>query len=485
MTLFLILSFFLITIIGVFGNENITPLLNESLINNESQTINNSQSANIFILNNTFYTNIEYTKLFRIDNLVYPKKVNITVYYNLSSNDYNIDYFYENSFTAEINKYKTSDTGYLMLEQEGNYTLCASTKISDYVSCEEITVLDSNNAECDISLNLKLDKKYYYSEETLELNFEVNETIFPYYITYNINDFFGNSIRKNKITGKTSNTKLKPDKLLDIYYITAFLYPSCNDTNLLNNNLSKEIIIINNSTLNNNTDKNNSSTNKGNTDSFIKIESIYDNNNIVFGDSLRLKLTILKLNTSKSSVQSYVIDNEGKKVSEITKFSIFGDDIFQEMSIYIKLKDECKSSGIYYVIVEGLSAEDKMPVQIICNKKNEDKLSEKKETKENANTTKKSSADKKTDKKKSATQLSLSKAAFNESLSSLYQTNTLNNLELITNVSYSPLNTQNTTSNITSQIMFQGTQAKIKASIKWFLIFMLGLNLVFLLRKSQ
>ena len=194
MTLFLILSFFLITIIGVFGNENITPLLNESLINNESQTINNSQSANIFILNNTFYTNIEYTKLFRIDNLVYPKKVNITVYYNLSSNDYNIDYFYENSFTAEINKYKTSDTGYLMLEQEGNYTLCASTKISDYVSCEEITVLDSNNAECDISLNLKLDKKYYYNERFKiwnKIKDEINEknTIYQYRRFY---------VRKNK-----------------------------------------------------------------------------------------------------------------------------------------------------------------------------------------------------------------------------------------------------------------------------------------------
>lgn len=480
-TLFFVLSLFLVTTFSVFGDENPTYLSNESLIN-----FNNSQLVNISILNTTFYTNIEYSKLFRIDNLIYPEKINATVYYNLSSNDYHSDYFYENSFTAEINKYKTSDTGYLMLEQAGNYTLCSWVgDYTNYAVCKEIIVLDTSTVECDVSLDLELDKKYYYGEETLELNFRVNETTFPYFITYNIQDFFGNTIRKNNITGKISNTKLKPDKILDIYFIEAFIYPACNDTNLFNNNISKEIIIINNSTQENNTNKNTSSINQPSTDSYLKIDSIYDNNNLKFGDSLRLKLKILKINTSKSSIQSYVIDNDNKKVSEITKFSIFGDDIFQEMSIYINLKDECKQSDIYYVVVEGLSAVDKMPVQIICNQKNEDdedKLSETKEIKEKVNSTKKSSSNKKTSKKKPANSLNSSKAAFNESL---YQINSLNNLELTTNLSHSTfLDIQNTTANVTSQIIFQGTQAKIKSNIKWFLIFMLGLNLVFLVRKQ-
>lgn len=535
------------TTFSVLGNENITVMQSEQLNKSQNEllnepliAINNSKIANISILNTTFYTNIEYSKLFRIDNLIYPEKINATIYYNLSSNDYHFDYFYENSFTAEINKYKTSDTGYLMLEQAGNYTLCGwireytnslsifntfntpntpntlnTPNIFSYTInpvCKEIIVLDTNTVECDVSLDLNLDKKdgkYYYSEETLELNFEVNEIIspyetnfsypsFPYFIIYNIQDFFGNTIRKNNITGKTSNTKLKPDKVLDIYFIDAFIYPACNDTNLFNNNVSKEIIVINNSTAINNPNKINNTNNTGKSansinqgaNSLIKIDSVYDSNNIEFGDSLRIKLKLLKINTSKSSIQSYVIDNDNKKVSEITKFSIFGDDIFQEMSIYIKLKDECKSSGIYYVVVEGLSAADKMPVQIACNKNNnqqneddEDKLSGTKEAKEKETATKKSSSAKKTSKKKLPTSLNPSKAAFNESL---YQINSLNNLELTTNLSHSALlNTQSTATNTTSQLVFQGTQAKIKSNIKWFLIFMLGLNLVFLVMKKQ
>jgi len=98
-------------------------------------------------LNDTINTGVNYTKLFRVENLDYVTGTNfsidITCGYNISGVKEDVFYL------ADLNKYKIAGTGDFFPTDPGNYTLCgwiinstvADTNSSDDFACKNITAV--------------------------------------------------------------------------------------------------------------------------------------------------------------------------------------------------------------------------------------------------------------------------------------------------------------------------------------------------------
>ena len=220
-------------------------------------------------------------------------------------------------------------------------------------------MIDISKVICDVALNLSLEEKYYYNEEKLSLKFKSNSTM-PNILAYWIEDVFGN-LKKEKSNSTTMNRQLtlKTESGIEIFRIIGKLYVPCNDTNLTNNQVVKEIIILKNNTASNT---------EIDSESIISIEQIYNTKKLKFGGNVKVKSKILRKNTSKSTVQAYVINKDEKKVSEITKLGIYSKDLLQEISFYVKLNEKCKETGSYTLILEGLGVIKKQKIKIMCEK---------------------------------------------------------------------------------------------------------------------
>ena len=108
---------------------------------------------------------------------------------------------------------------------------------------------------------------------------------------------------------------------------------------------------------------NNESSGQSQEDSKIEIEDVIYDDEITNGDIIKVKLKIYKGNTGKKSLKLWA---EGSgKISEITSLSL--EDKFREydVTLPIRLKDDCKiQSGRYNVIVEGLDIREKEKIKL-------------------------------------------------------------------------------------------------------------------------
>ncbi|MFH1439753.1 MAG: hypothetical protein ABIG89_04250 [Candidatus Woesearchaeota archaeon] len=443
-------------------------------------------SANLsIILPESIYTNIEYTKLFRIDNLLYPEqKIDANVYYSLVSHD-NPTFQYNNSFELkEINKYKSSSTGILFIDEPGNYTLCGniidydlSSLSDDFIVCQNITVIDVRKVSCDVSLNLILPRTIYNLSEQLKLNFEVNNNgnnnnnnDFPIIIEYWISDLFGNMIR-SKINTTNTNKQFTPkiDDRIGVFLINGLIYPLCNDTNEINNYVSEMIIVVNN-----NSDSNINIIEE-NIKSNIDIKLIYNSNKLKFGNDVKAKIEFFKGNTTKNTLNAYIIDQNGKKVSETTTLSIFGKYISQELSLSVRLKDDCEQSNgnKYYLVAEGFGVSAKQSISISCET-NGDKTKTKTKAVAEPKSTLKSTKSNEIKEKIDSNILTLNSS--NTTISP-YQNMNLKSEELIYRQECAVDDINKT---MTSKIIFEGKQENIKSKIKYFVGVLLFLNVLVL-----
>ncbi len=103
-------------------------------------------------------------------------------------------------------------------------------------------------------------------------------------------------------------------------------------------------------------------------ESRIKIKKIYLGNDdkAKFGDLLRIKLSIYKGNTTKSSISAWVEKNK-EKISKTTKFSI--EEGYEEtpITIPVQIFPNCKQkfkNGEYKLKVEGLGEKDQEDIRI-------------------------------------------------------------------------------------------------------------------------
>ena len=103
--------------------------------------------------------------------------------------------------------------------------------------------------------------------------------------------------------------------------------------------------------------------------SVLKIEKIYlgDDDKAKFGDLIRVKTFIYKTNTTKTSVELWIENDNGETLSKRTKFNI--EDKFSNSTITLPLQiiPNCKGKfldGKYEIILEGLDAEDREEIEI-------------------------------------------------------------------------------------------------------------------------
>jgi hypothetical protein len=458
---------FLIFII-IFSPSN-SVIAFENLSINQSKLLQSQLNLSI-ILDQTLYTNIEYNKLFRVDNLLYPKeKQNAVVNYSLVGNDIlNKNYSIFDSFEINsINKYKSANTGKLYLEKPGNYTICGNffqdNNLVNFSSqtfnitpiiqvCKNISILDLSRINCDHKLGIKItypeNSTSLNKGDKLDIQFLINSSL-PYDLEYWIDDIFQEKIKQKMNTSSSKKQyTIRSEKEIDLLFINAILYPLCNDTNISNNNLSKQLVIVN-----------------SNKELLPKltITKIYNENKLKFGKNIRVKINVIKINSTKNSIKAYVVNKDDKKVSEITQISLFGKDIFQELLLYIELKNVC-SKGKHYLVIEGFDMEDKKALFIVCD--NSKDANEKKESKNSIN----SGINSKTNielTNNSPHSLILNTNISKESLN-------LNQITADNNLSF----TSNATCFGNLNIHYQGKSVKINHFIKYFLIGLLIFNII-------
>lgn len=103
-------------------------------------------------------------------------------------------------------------------------------------------------------------------------------------------------------------------------------------------------------------------------ESIIEIENIYlgSDNKARFGDNLRVKVSIYKGDTTKTSVEAY-IEKDNKKISKTTKFNIEKKYSDTTLTIPIQIFPNCElkePEGKYKIKVEGFETKDYEEIKI-------------------------------------------------------------------------------------------------------------------------
>ncbi|MBU3941470.1 MAG: hypothetical protein KKF74_01000 [Nanoarchaeota archaeon] len=312
-------------------------------------------------LDDALFLGKTYTGLFRIDNLDHVSGItdyiNLTVVYNISGPDF----FKQDVFElANLNSYKTAGTGDFKPDKEGNYTICGQIINStvddinkeDDISCRNISVINTLNIPCNISLNIGTWKNLYFDEPTV-FYLNLNNETFTFIIEYWVEDLFGNVV-KNPINTTNTNKKSfspkldEPDRAFIIKASLAFI--ACNDSNK-DDNYAERLFVV-----------------KGEEpakESKIEISELYLNkdNAIEFGEALKAKISIYKGDSTKNVVSVWAENQKANKIStETSKITItkkFSENI---ITVPIQLKLNCDSKldeGRHFLVVEGLGIKTK------------------------------------------------------------------------------------------------------------------------------
>ena len=241
----------------------------------DGQTINNTISVLPPIQKNTtlkvyldteILLNLEYTSLFKIE-IENKKEVegncerkdNITVQYNITNSTGKL--IKEDNFTVEVGCSKTADTGEWTTNQTGNFTLCGkiintTTNFNSTLVCKNITVIDSKTIPCNLSINIYA-PLIWHNDNSSNYYIFINDSFgnysnYPIEITYWIEDYFGNfvkkpytttSIKTNKNSSRDYTPKLECGT--EAYMIKAEITNTyCKDANYEDNLAEKMIVVI-------------------------------------------------------------------------------------------------------------------------------------------------------------------------------------------------------------------------------------------------
>lgn len=104
-----------------------------------------------------------------------------------------------------------------------------------------------------------------------------------------------------------------------------------------------------------------------NISSWLKIKKIYlYDNKATFGESLMVEVSVFKGNTSKYSVQLYIIDNN-ELISKRTKFNVHSKFEEYVLTLPVQIKPNCDNKykdGEYELILTGLDLETREKIKI-------------------------------------------------------------------------------------------------------------------------
>ncbi|MBU4492789.1 MAG: hypothetical protein KKA61_00290 [Nanoarchaeota archaeon] len=347
----------------------ISPALVAAEDNNNTQNSSCNGLRISVSLDDILYLGKDYTSLFRIDNLDHVSGItdyiNLSVLYNISGPDF----FKQDVFElTNLNSYKTAGTGSFKPEKAGNYTICGQILDStvndqnkeDDIACKNISVINTLDIPCNISLNIGTWKNLYFNEPAV-FYLNLNNESFPFVIEYWVEDLFNNIVKKPINTTNTNKKSFSPrfDEPDKAFLIKAnLIFIACNDSNK-NDNYAEKLFVV-----------------KGEEpekESRIEIVELYLNkdNTIEFGETLKVKISIYKGDSTKNVISVWAENQKGTKIStETSKITItkkFSDNL---LTIPIQLKLNCDSKldeGRHYLVVDGLGIKTKKEFMIKGN----------------------------------------------------------------------------------------------------------------------
>jgi hypothetical protein len=295
------------------------------------------------------YTFVNYASLLQLHNLNYPdssEQLNVSGHYNISYFTENITaILYDVTFNMSF-KHTSQIEGNFSFETPGDYLFCTELFLlnTKQVSCGNLSVYDSKNKICNVSLALNIEKKVFEKNESIVFDHLLSNTTFEFEIEYWVEDLFGNEIKIKHMTDNLNEKQFSPDfdEQDKAYFIKSNLTKiSCNNTGT--KTFSETLVVVKGDMAN----KKNQSQ--------INISELPEE--VRFGDILNINLEIYKSDTRKTLVEAYVKGNE--KISSVTGIKIYGKFSESEISLPILLKDNCDKrypEGNYTLIIEGIDA---------------------------------------------------------------------------------------------------------------------------------
>ncbi|MBN2052326.1 hypothetical protein JW756_02380 [Candidatus Woesearchaeota archaeon] len=333
----------------------------------ENNTGEESSDSNLkieIIIPDDLFVGVSYDSLFRITNLNHGSSdesfATVIVNYNVTQDNVLI---FEDSFNKTINYYSSSDTGRLFFEESGYYKLCGSILSTNLFVCKELEVINPLSIPCFVEINLSTDKMIYEEGEKVKISYALSNESFPYIVEYWVEDLFGR-IEKENVNTSNTNTKTYTPKIEEddqaLWVKARLRFVGCDNSN---GELEKETLII--------VKKLEASIEEDEyeeTDSNIKIEQVYDSEGLNFGDEFKVKLSIYRGDTDKSTINVFVRGKDDKKVSEETTFYLNKKKYEYNLTVKVLLNPNCDekfSDGEHTLVVEGLdeSTEEKITIQ--------------------------------------------------------------------------------------------------------------------------
>jgi len=347
------------------------PPINHSNQSNSSdnQTYPTNKDLKIEVnLDEPIYLNVEYDRLFKITNLDHisgqTDQINITTHYNLTKNNSIVK---QAQFNSTINSYTTSDTGTILINSSGNYTLCGEiinssnpdNNSENNLDCKTFSIIDTTNNTCNISINLSVEKVIYNNQEQIIYYNTLTNDSLPFTIEYWIEDLFETIIKSKTNTTNLNQKTYTPnidstEKTLLIKNRIANL--ACN--NIGTTEAEKLVVIINNITLEE--------------ESNINIQDIFSSSSssspIHFGETIRAEVEVYKGNTQKKVLEAWVEGADGKKITSATSKITLNEKYTQySFTMPLQLKPNCDEDygdGSYILYIEGLSTSDQKAISI-------------------------------------------------------------------------------------------------------------------------
>ena len=320
-------------------------------------------------LSDMLYVGEEYSQLFDIkliNKADCSAKDNITVFYNVSKGS---ELIKQDIFSKEIGCSGYADTGSMIFNQSGNYTLCGaiisstandSNKLNDE-DCKEVSAIDTSSLPCNVSISITTFKEIYWDNESIKFYNNLSNESFPYLIEYWIEDLFGNVIKERTNTSNTNQKSYSPEISEQdlVLMIKNNLHALCNDSELSDNYAEKIVIIKSASPEFSHSQKNSS----------LRIKEIYlgSDNKASFGQSINARIEIYKGDTSKSSISLWAEDSNKNRISKETSISIYQKYMKYILTLPVQLKPNCDygyDDGRYFFVLEGLGQKDSKSIDI-------------------------------------------------------------------------------------------------------------------------
>ena len=196
----------------------------------------------------------------------------------------------------------------------------------------------------------------YEEGQSIQFKTILNNETFPFIIQYWVEDLFGNIYKDYYNTTNTNQKSWKTsiDEQDRVLFIKSIVYPGCNDSDFSDNSAEKMFIV-----------KSDSKGLIGNSEESV-LEIMETDGNAKFGDTIGVGVNIYKGKTSKYSISLWAEDN-GKKISEITKIHLYDKYSSYHGQLPVKLDSNCNlklKDGKYDVVIQGLDKEDKNEIEI-------------------------------------------------------------------------------------------------------------------------